>query len=306
MRQSPESVVMVRPHAFGVNPETAGDNAFQSSGPYDKGAIARAALQEHDAVVAALNAAGVVVHVFEDSGVNDTPDSLFPNNWISADGQGRIVLYPMYTPNRRRERRSDIIDYLRSHYRVEGVEDWTAEEGEGRILEGTGSIVIDHPERIAYAARSQRTNAALFEKWCAAFGYRPVVFDAVDETGTAIYHTNVVMSVCTGFALLGTQCIPNENERSAVKEALRDGDHDIIELTQEQIANFAGNCLEVMGKDGPLLAISARALKALRPEQVRAIKSHMPILPLTIPTIEMAGGSVRCLMADIHLPPKTT
>ncbi len=303
--QSPVAVIMIRPHAFRVNPETAADNTFQqgSAATLDS-AIAEAARFEFDKVVETLQAAGVVVHVFDDFGERDTPDSLFPNNWISAGPDGRLCLYPMYTPNRRRERRDDVVAFLKSTYDVTDLVDLSANEEEGRILEGTGSLVLDYVARVAYAARSQRTNGALFEEWCAQFGFRPVLFDAVDAHGAAIYHTNVVMGIGSTLAMVGADCIRDSAERARVLDSLRISGHDVVELSQDQIANFAGNCLELAGRDGPVLAISARAVGVLTADQLKTIAAHVRILPLTIPTIELAGGSVRCLMADVHLSAK--
>lgn len=302
-KQAARAVIMVRPHAFRVNDETAADNRFQAEADASRAEEIRlSALAEHDRVVAQLRDAGVTVHVFDDFGEDDTPDSLFPNNWVSADTKGQVVLYPMYTPNRRRERRGDVVDFLTANYKVAKVTDISANEAEGKILEGTGSMVIDHVNGIAYAAGSQRTDGGLFEEWCRDFGYEPVLFEAKDQDGYPVYHTNVVMGLCEGLVLIGSEMIVGEGERERVLARLRDTGHDIVDLSFSQIENFAGNCLEVSGRDGSLLAISSRAVKALTPDQIAVIEKHLPLLPLDIPTIEMAGGSVRCLMADVHLP----
>ncbi len=293
---------MIRPHAFRVNEETAVDNKFQATAVDEPaGVLAARALAEVDRVIAALEEAGVTVHVFDDDGTRDTPDSLFPNNWISAGPDGRIVLYPMFTPNRRRERRADVVRMLRGAYDVSEIMDWSSFESEDQILEGTGSIVFDYVNRIAYAARSERADEDLFAKYCDEFGFEQVLFDALDQDGDIIYHTNVVMAVCEKIALVGLDCVADQSDRARISARLSATGHEIVTLTQAQINAFAGNCLELEGESGPVLVMSSRALAAFRPEQIATIERHMAILTFDIPTIELAGGSVRCLMADVHL-----
>ncbi|WP_323772245.1 citrulline utilization hydrolase CtlX [Antarctobacter sp.] len=299
--QAPASVVMIRPHHFTPNAQTARDNHFQSQpAGTDSETIAQAAHDEVTQAAKVLRAAGVNVHLFEDTGT-ETPDSVFPNNWFSTHAGGHVAVYPMYSPNRRAERRQDVLDMLKQHYRVQDIIDYSGLEQDGLFLEGTGAMVIDHLERVAYAARSRRTSEILMERFCTHFNYEPIVFDAVDAGGQPIYHTNVLMCIGTDFALIGLDTIPDETRRQDVADRLRRGERDVINLTHDQIAAFAGNAIELHGKDGPILALSSRALLALDADQRARLEKHVTLLPLDIPTIEMAGGSVRCMIAGLHL-----
>ena len=205
--QAPTSVVMVRPHRFGVNPETGADNAFQAQVAEHEESLAASALAEFDAAVATLTAAGVKVHVFEDFGEFDTPDSVFPNNWFSTHQGGRVAIYPMFAVNRRRERRADVIELLKAQYRVQEVIDYSGLEYDNLFLEGTGAMVFDHAERVAYVAASHRADPVILERFCTAFGYEPMVFPTADASGRPIYHTNVLMSIATDYALICTDAI---------------------------------------------------------------------------------------------------
>lgn len=297
--QAPGAVVMIRPHHFHSNPETQGDNGFQTA----TGASAELALRaraEHDAAVAQLRAAGVAVHVFDDTQPG-TPDSVFPNNWFSTHSGGHVAIYPMFTPSRRKERRADVIEYLKRAYRVQDVIDYSGLEPDGMALEGTGAMVIDHIGHTAYVARSNRADPVLLERFCTHFGLEPIVFDARDRAGHAIYHTNVLMTVSTEFALLGTDCIPDTARRAEVIERLQETGHDVIALTMDQIEKFAGNAIELSGSDGRILALSQTALNSLTPDQITRIECSARLLPLAVPTIETAGGSVRCMIAGLHL-----
>lgn len=302
--QAPRAVVMIRPHHFGPNSETAADNLFQGTdGRRDAGEIAAAARQEVTMAAAALEEAGVTVHLFEDEG-RQTPDSVFPNNWFSTHAGGHVALYPMFSPSRRKERRPDIIEMLKQRYRVQDVIDYSGLEPDGVFLEGTGAMVLDHIERVAYAARSNRTNEVALERFCTHFNFEPVVFDAADAEGRAIYHTNVLMCIGTDFALIGLATMTDAARRAQIAERLAETGRTVIELSQGQIADFAGNAIELDGRRGRLVALSTRALKALQPQQVAALEAHVRILPLRVPTIELAGGSVRCMLAGIHLAPR--
>jgi hypothetical protein len=297
MVQSPRDVVMIRPHHFRSNPQTALDNAFQVAGTDD---VAATALVEFDTVVDTLCDHGITVHVFDDTGT-ETPDSVFPNNWFSTHGGGHVAVYPMYAANRRRERRWDVIDLLKSNYRVQDVIDYSGLEEDGLALEGTGAMVLDHIGRVAYVARSRRADPVLLERFCTNFNFEPIAFDAADAQGRAVYHTNVLMAVGTRFAMVGLDMITDPERRATVVERLEETGRDVIALSQAQIAGFAGNAIELDGRDGPLLALSARALAALTPQQTARIAAHAKIVPLTIPTLETAGGSVRCMIAGLHL-----
>ena len=305
--QAPAAVLMIRPATFQPNPETAADNAFQSAGVADvaeRQSVAAQAQIEVAAVAAALRGEGVGVITFEDREGIDTPDSVFPNNWISTHDDGRVVLYPMATPSRRRERRNDVVEGLSERYAVSQVLDLSPVELEGRYLEGTGALVLDHVHRIAYMARSGRANEAVLDQWCEAMGYTAEVFDTVDQAGQPIYHTNVVLSIATDFVVAGLGNIPDPAERARIAARLGETGRDVIEIDRGQVAEFAGNGLELTGSRGRIFTLSTRALAALRPDQVAAIETSARILAIAIPTIERSGGSVRCMLAGIHLPPR--
>jgi hypothetical protein len=296
---------MIRPHHFTPNPQTAADNAFQTAAGAAPDNVALAARTEVDGAVAALRAAGVRVHLFDDDS-RETPDSVFPNNWFSTHSGGHVALYAMHAPNRRRERRPDVIEMLKHDYRVQDVIDYSGLEQDGLFLEGTGAMVLDHIERVAYAARSRRTSEVLLERFCTHFNFEPVVFDAVDGAGRPIYHTNVLMCIGTDLALIGLETVSDTARRSEIAERLSAGGRTLVDLSFAQIASFAGNAIELQGRDGRILVLSAAALAALRPDQRRTLEQQIALLPVTIPTIEHAGGSVRCMIAGIHLSARDT
>jgi hypothetical protein len=299
--QAPKSVVMIRPHHFTPNPATAEDNAFQSvDDKREAKAISITAYGEVTAAAARLEAAGVTVHLFEDEGTG-TPDSVFPNNWFSTHSGGHVAVYPMFSPSRRTERRVDIVEMLKQRYRVQDVIDYSGLEMDNVFLEGTGAMVLDHVERVAYAAKSNRTDAVMLERFCTHFNFEPEVFDAVDAEGRPIYHTNVLMCVGTQFCMIGLDAIRDEARRAQIRTRLEDTGRTVVDLTHRQIADFAGNAIELHGAGGPVLALSARALKALRPEQIATLERFAEVLALEVPTIELAGGSVRCMLAGVHL-----
>ena len=301
--QSTDSVLMIRPGRFYPNPETAADNAFQCNADRDSAALTLMARKEFDAAVQALRAAGVNVHVFEDTAEPEKPDAVFPNNWISTHDDGRVVLFPMYSALRRRERRQDIVEELRKHYRVTEVIDYSTLEDEGCYLEGTGSLVLDHLNKIAYVSLSNRSNPKVIQRFSDDFGYEPVIFTSIGSNGQPIYHTNVMMCIGTAFAMVGLEMIPNKAERHEVRARLEKTGREIVELSADQIANFAGNAIELHNKDGKkLLVLSSRAARALTDEQRKTLRRYAVLLPLELPTIELGGGSSRCMMATIHLP----
>jgi hypothetical protein len=306
VQQSTNAVLMIRPHRFYPNPETAGDNAFQRAAVSgEPKALSAAARAEFDRVVSTLRDAGVTVHVIEDTPEPDKPDAVFPNNWLSTHHDGRVVLYPMFSALRRRERRRDIIDELRRNYHVTEVIDYSTYETKDQCLEGTGSLVLDHVHKIAYVSLSQRSHAEPLKRFCADFGYEPVTFTATDENGWPVYHTNVVMCVGSEFALVALEMIADAHEREAVRARLTDTGKQIVDLTREQIANFAGNAIELHDSGGArLMVISSRALPAFTPEQRQTIERYARFVPLDLPTIELAGGSARCMLATIHLAPR--
>ncbi|OJA64868.1 amidinotransferase [Burkholderia ubonensis] len=300
--QAPAAVVMIRPHHFQPNPQTSADNAFQrSGGAGDARAVSAAARDEVGAAAQRLADAGVRVHMFDDHGEHDTPDSVFPNNWFSTHPGGHVALYPMTCPNRRRERRADVIEMLKTEYRVQDVIDYSGLEYDDVFLEGTGAMVLDHVARIAYTARSRRADPVALERFCTHFNFEPICFDTADAVGRPIYHTNVMMSVATEFALIGLDLISDPNRRDEIRRRLAETGRTVVALEPSQIANFAGNALELSGRDARVLALSRRAFDCLTPRQRRLIERSAQLLPLDVPTIELAGGSVRCMLAGIHL-----
>ena len=300
--QAPSAVVMVRPHHFTVNTETAADNRFQLSTDWSD-ELASRAFDEITLAAETLESHGVTVHLFEDNGI-DAPDSVFPNNWFSTHAGGHIAIYPMKAPSRRRERRSDVIEMLKQNYRVQDVIDYSGLEPDGIFLEGTGAMVLDHIDRVAYAARSDRTDPIALERFCTHFNFEPMVFDARDGDGVPIYHTNVLMCVATGFAVIGTGMITDARRRNEVVARLQRSGRDIVHLSNAQIDSFAGNAIELQGKESRILALSTTALAALGDDQRATIEADARIVALDIPTIERAGGSVRCTLAGIHLTPR--
>jgi hypothetical protein len=300
--QAPSSVVMVRPHRFLPNPETADDNVFQVTPSHlDPNEVSAAAYREVTEAVEKLEAAGVHVHLFEDEGNDDTPDSVFPNNWFSTHPGGHVAIYPMYSPSRRRERRSDIIEMLKREYRVQDVIDYSGLEPDNLFLEGTGAMVFDHIARVAYTARSNRANEVALERFSTHFNFEPMYFDAEDDFGHPIYHTNVLMCIATAFAMVGFETMTIAARAAQVRERLEESGRHVISLTRQQLKDFAGNAIELSGTDGQILVLSQRAYDSLTQDQREIIGESAELLPVSVPTIEMAGGSVRCMIAGIHL-----
>lgn len=301
--QAARAVLTIRPASFAPNPQTAESNRFQgraAAGP----ALAAAARREHDALAAALERSGVAVHSFEGQAESALPDEAFPNNWISFHEDGTAVLYPMLAPNRREERRTDVLDGLRARgFAIDTIVDLTHFEREQKCLEGTGSLVLDRSARTAYACRSPRTHPDVLEAFAAELGYRVHVFDALDGGGHAVYHTNVVLSVGAEFALACSEAVPGAAERRTLLGRLAAGGRDVIEISPAQMHAFAGNALELEGSDGPVIALSSRAHAALDANQRRRLASHGRVVTASIDTIEtFGGGSVRCMLAEIHVP----
>jgi hypothetical protein len=305
--QTTAHILMVRPANFAFNAETAENNAFQSrDNNMSAEEMRQNAIREFDGFVAQLRAAGVQVLVAEDSALPAKPDAVFPNNWVSFHADGSIVTYPMYAPTRRLERREEIIqDLLRQGFRTNGkrlhLEQY---EAEGRFLEGTGSIIFDHPHRLAYACLSPRTDAALLEELCQAIGYQKVVFHAVDASGQDIYHTNVMMALGETFVVICMDSVRDTAERALLERHFADTRKAIVDISLDQMNAFAGNMLQVRNLDGDtILVMSSTAYQALRPEQVATLEAHTRLLHAPIPTIEnYGGGSARCMMAELFLP----
>ncbi|GEP39591.1 amidinotransferase [Nocardioides psychrotolerans] len=310
--QAPSAVILIRAARFVPNAATAADNAFQREVPegQSQAATSTRAVAEMDGVAQALRDAGVTVHVFDDQD-HTRPDSVFPNNWLSTHAGGKIAVYPMYASNRRHERRADVLELLKSHYRVQTIVDYSGLEPDGIFLEGTGAMVLDHVSRVAYAARSHRADTHVLERFCTDFGYEPMAFDAVDSASVPVYHTNVMACIGTRVAMIALEMIPDVARRAEVRERLAVTGRTIVELTEQQIRDFAGNAVELRGRmpDGrsrPLMAMSARARGSLRPDQVTTIEESCEIVAVDIPTIELAGGSVRCMIAGVHLDRRPT
>ncbi len=305
--QCASAVVMIRPVAFFANPETRASNAFQRDDlAMDVAAQQARAAAEFDGLAAALRAAGVRTCVFDDTPEPATPDSLFPNNWVSFHADGRVVLYPMMAANRRHERRPDVVAALGEvhGFRLGEVLDLSHHEAQGRFLEGTGSLVLDRVNRVAYACHSPRTDPTVLADFAARFGYEVVSFDALGPDGKPIYHTNVLMSVGAGFAAICAEAIPTEGQREAVLASLRVTGHEVVELGFAQLLAFAGNMLALAAADGTqVLAMSARAERSLEAVQRAVLARHARIVAAPIETIEdCAGGSVRCMLAEVFLP----
>jgi hypothetical protein len=306
LRQTTDAVLMVRPMAFGWNPETAGSNAFQRPGSGAGGRQQASALAEFDALAGALGSAGTRVFALDEPGPDACPDAVFPNNWVSLHHDGTVVLYPMMAPSRRRERRFELIARLEEQggYAVERLLDLTHHELAGRFLEGTGSVVFDHVARVAYACRSPRTHEPVLRELCEELGYEPMAFDATDESGVPVYHTNVMLAIGTGSAIVCGPAIAGP-QRGPLLERLQAGGRRVVNIDHAQMAGFAGNALELKSAGGTsLLALSASAWQAFGPaarEQLRDSVDTVASVP--VPTIEqLGGGSVRCMIAEVFLP----
>ena len=308
--QAPSAVILIRALNYMPNPATAADNAFQRdvpAGQSDETTSARA-LAEMDALAQTLRDAGVRVHVFEDED-HTRPDSVFPNNWLSTHAGGYVAVYPMYASNRRHERRADVLEMLKSEYRCQTIIDYSGLEPDGIFLEGTGAMVLDHVSRVAYMAVSHRADTHVLERFCSDFNYEPMPFEAVDSDGVPVYHTNVIACVGTEVALIALEMIPDEQRREQVRQRLQVHGRTVVPLTEKQITEFAGNAVELRGRtpDGKrcsIMAMSERARRSLTAEQVATIEESCEIVSVDIPTIELAGGSVRCMIAGIHLDPR--
>ncbi len=304
--QLTSSVLMIRPVRFESNPDTAASNRFQGKSQLSAQEQQDAALREFDGLSAMLREAGINVVVVDDTSDPHTPDSIFPNNWVSFHADGNVVLYPMEAENRRVERRLDIIEKLSSEFgfQVGEVIDLTPHEADGRFLEGTGSMVLDRINRVTYACQSSRTQLEPLGEFAQRMDYGVVTFDAVDRDGVAIYHTNVMMNIGEEIAVICDEAIAREDQRKAVMQSLHDSGREVLSLTFDQMEAFAGNMLELRTSSGErLVAMSQQALESLTDLQLDRLRNNGGILAAAIDTIEAsAGGSVRCMLAEIHLP----
>jgi hypothetical protein len=307
--QSARSVLMVRPARFGCNPQTADTNAFQRTPEHGAAEQHGAVLQEFDALANALIGAGVEVLVAPDSEEPAKPDAIFPNNWVSFHHDGTVALYPMLAPNRRSERREEILEHVvrTGGFRVSRTVDLSHREADAKFLEGTGSVVLDRVHRVAYACSSPRTDLDVLGEFAQLLDYELMTFDAVDGKGRSIYHTNVMMAIGTGFAVICGESFANAAHRAAVFSQLRATNHEIVDITQQQMTHFAANVLELASPSSKLLALSTTAMASLNLAQRDILEAHADLLPVSIPTIErVGGGGVRCMLAEIHLPKRDT
>lgn len=300
--QHSSHILMIKPVQFDFNSQTAVNNSFQISSP--DGEKQSRALSEFNQFVAVLENKGIDVTVVEDTAEPHTPDSVFPNNWISFHADGRIVLYPMFAENRRLERKQHVQEVIRKKFLIRQTIDLTHFEKEGLFLEGTGSMVLDREHQIAYACLSPRTMEQPLAAFCAEMGYRSVSFTAIDGKGEPIYHTNVMMCVADEYVIICLDCIPDETEKQALMNSFRDTNKEMIPISYEQVNHFAGNMLQVHNQQGEKwLVMSSQAYHSLSAGQVALIKKYNPILHSDIKTIETnGGGSARCMMAEIFLP----
>ena len=303
--QTTNSVFLVRPANFGFNVETAVSNVFQNKMSEKEEVIQSKVLKEFDVFTSTLRSKGVNVFVFDDTPTPVKPDAIFPNNWISLHSNGKVILYPMCTPNRRIERRQDIIDSLAKKFNIAEVIDLSGSEADNKFMEGTGSIVFDHTNRIAYACLSPRTDKDVFLEVCSILQYKPVYFYSRDKSGKKIYHTNVVMCVGKGFAVICLESITDRKERENVVEMLTGTGNQIIDISFEQMVSFAGNMLAIRSNDGKeLLVMSQTSYDSLTKNQRETLEKYCELVPLSINTIEtIGGGSARCMIAEIFLQP---
>ncbi len=308
MKQCTDTILMVRPANFGFNPETANNNVFQQNNQSRSiKEIVDLAMQEFDELVRRLRTAGIRVVVIEDTVQPRKTDAVFPNNWFTTHMDGRIILYPMYSPNRRLERRNDIIDQLRQTYEVDEVKSYAAHEHRGAILEGTGSMILDRPNKLIYACLSQRTDLRLLDQLSMDLGgFEVVAFVAVDDQNIPYYHTNVIMTLGDDLAIICLESIENASERSMVVEKLKSTGKVIIDISRDQVLKYCGNMLQVNNTTGEQYMIMSQSAKDnLTPSQLSQIESYVTIISSPLDIIEeYGGGSARCMLAELFLPKK--
>jgi len=296
-------ILMVRPFQFYFNQQTAVNNFFQSNINIENSN--ELAIAEFDAMVEQLRTHKIKVQVVQDTKDPSTPDSIFPNNWFSTHAGGTLCLYPMYAENRRAERKLSVIDFLQKNYKIENLLDLTDLEKEGKFIEGTGSMVLDHQNKISYGCLSERLDKEAFTYWCNKMQFKPISFKALDHKAQSIYHTNVMMCMGNQFVVICLESIPDEQEKQIVLESFLQTNKEVITISQDQLNHFAGNMLQVFDVDEkPHLILSNQAYKTLNVAQLKSLEKYNPLLPISIPTIEaLGGGSTRCMMAEIYLRP---
>mgnify|MGYP001258421695 FL=1 len=309
MRQSTNSILMIRPNNFGFNEETANDNHYQNKEFFESNSNENAQ-KEFDNMVKNLKQNGISVHVFQDDDINYTPDSIFPNNWISFHENGDIGLYPMYAKNRRLERRPEVLEFLEEEgFGIENIVDYSGAESENKFLEGTGSMILDRENRIAYCSISNRSNEDLFIDFCEDFEFTPVLFNSFQSVGDErlpIYHTNVMMCVTMSYVVICLDSIDDKKQRKNVCEFIKKSEKELINISENQVEKFAGNMLELLNDKGEsVLVMSKSAENSLSENQKNTITNYSKIISSDINTIELCGGgSARCMMAEIFLPKK--
>jgi hypothetical protein len=304
MLQITDTILLVRPACFGFNQETAASNSFQTNEPE---AVQEMALQEFETVQSMLKSRFHTL-VYEDPAQPCKPDAIFPNNWMSTHQDGTLVLYPMMAPNRRLERSTAIIGQLTNDFVVHRVLDLHAYETDNQFLEGTGSMVLDHVNRVAYACLSPRTHPSPFAHFCRELNFTECLFHAFDSNQHAIYHTNVMMHIGKGYALVCLDSIRNKQERSKIEETILRSGLELIEISLSQVNAFAGNLLMLQDTTGqPCILLSETAKAVLSIHQIKALSKYGELLTFAIPTIErIGGGSIRCMIAEIFLQRKST
>lgn len=308
MAQVTNTILMIRPVHFRMNEQTAVNNYFQEDLNLKNAEINKKAQQEFDDFVEVLQANGINVIVESDDELLDTPDSVFPNNWVSFHENGDVAIYPMFAENRRKERREEVFMTLeREGFKIENIIDYSSAEDEGLFLEGTGSIVLDRENKVAYCALSPRADEDLFIEFCEDFDYSPVLFTAyqtANDERLPIYHTNVMMCVGSKIAVICLECIDDKKERKQVLKHLKNANKTIVAISESQMHHFAGNMLQLKGKNNAdLLVMSAAAHQSLTPQQIDTIEQHCKIVSSSLETIETCGGgSARCMMAEVFLP----
>ena len=305
--QTTDTVLMIEPAAFGFNAETAQNNYFQVNS--ENAETQNRALQEFNNFVEKLRSKGINVITVKDTLEPHTPDSIFPNNWISMHQDGTVVLYPMCAVNRRWERRNDILEILKRNFSVKEIIDFSATENDGKFLEGTGSMIFDHENKLAYGSVSLRLDEQLFREFCEKFGFEPVVFHSYQTANNErlpIYHTNVMMCVADKFVVICLDCIDDETERKNVAETIKNSGKEIIEISENQMQQFAGNMLQVENSEGKkFLVMSQSAYQSLTLEQISNIEKYSEIIYSDLETIETnGGGSARCMLAEVFLEKK--
>ena len=302
--QITDTILMIRPAAFGANKETAATNFFQSPDKKLNGqSLQQSALEEFDNMVELLRKNDINVLVIDDTPTPVKPSAVFPNNWLSTSPEGIVSVFPMYAANRRPEKRDDILKILAEKFIVKDLQDWSEFEAEGKFLEGTGSMVIDHENKVIYTCYSPRTDVSILEKFANANNYRAIIFLAIDKNGQPVYHTNVMMMLGEDFAILCEEAIEEEWELIAVRQLLESSGHEVIRISKEQMHAFAGNMLQVKNNKGEkFLVMSQTAFDSLNEEQKEELSVRSKLLPIPIPVIEQTeGGSVRCMIAEIFL-----